>query len=67
VDQAEKGEANDMEDGTLTANGFLFRSTGVSLEFQNFWAVNLVNFSKAVPNCQRIAKEMGSLLGFELI
>ena len=24
-------------------------------------------FSKAVPNCQRIAKEMGSLLGFELI
>ena len=27
VDQAEKGEANDMEDGTLTANGSLFRST----------------------------------------
>ena len=25
------------------------------------------NCSKAVPNCQRIAKEMGSLLGFELI
>lgn len=45
---------------------YLKSRPAASLRFE-FLGAFFANFSKAVPNCQRIAKEMGSLLGFELI